>query len=174
MKLDMSYEEWKAWKLEEAKRKAHDAEPVDWDDPLYDAKEAIVKLCFGGHLRFLRLYYIPADLAKKKPDAAGLYGYGLIMVSKEYYQTHGLDEDMITLLFHECAHAYCDNPNPERKIIDTDKDGKHLQTFAEVCEAHGAACPFNGYDYSTPQLTEETLAVIRSRLKERTVYNDVG
>lgn len=164
----MTYEEWKRLKQEELKRKTHGAEVIPYDDPLHKAKSAIVKHCFDGAglYSMLPLYFTPPDLEESNPDAAGLYGYGVIMIRKGYYEQRGLDDSMINLLHHELCHAFCDMKVPEKKVHDTD-GAFHRKEFAEVCEQHGGLCRYvNSEDgYSDSALTPENMDLVRKSLE---------
>lgn len=166
---DMTFEEWKAWKQEELKRKTHGAEAVPYDDPLYDAKAAVVRHCFDRASLYymIPLYYTPPDLEETHSDAAGMYGYGIIMIKKQYYAQHGVDDAMINLLHHELCHAYCDMKIPEKKVHDTD-GAFHRKEFAEVCEQHGGLCRYvNSVDgYSDSELTPESMELVRKDLRK--------
>lgn len=160
MNKDMTYEEWLAYKRAEEKRKTHGAEEAT--DDIYRAVAAIRRVCFGGVLRFMRLYFIPPDLAQSH-HAAGLYGYNIIMLSKPYYREHGLDDDVINTLFHECCHAFNDDPNPAKKVKDTEGE-YHLPAFRQVAEDHGGRCGYAGPcdGYSMAELLPETMERVRA------------
>lgn len=155
-----TYEEWKKRKLEEQKRKTHGAEEVQ-DDGLYFLKAAINRICFNRALRYIRLYFIPPDLAAEHPDAVALYGYNTIMISKLFFEEHGLDDAVVTAMYHEMVHAYCD----AKQIMDT-KDEKHLKAFADACVANGGICEYAGPvdGFSDARLTPENLAKVRAEL----------
>lgn len=154
----MTFEEWLAAKAEEDKRITHNAETVK-DQRLYDLESAVLKVCFDKELSLMNLYYIPPDL---DTGAVGMYGARRLMVLKSFWKEHGLDDETISMMFHELCHAYCD----ANGIKGT--DGKyHLKAFAQVCEEHGGTCTFVdqtvGYNEARP--TTKTMKRIKKELK---------
>lgn len=162
----MTYEEWKKYKVEQEKKRTHNAEKVDIYDELYDIEFAIRDTCFksGEIFQLIPLYYIPADLEEKHADSAGLYGYGCIMISKPYYEKYGAGDKVINTLHHEMLHAFCDLNN----IEDTDGE-KHLEAFADACEEHGGRCTWENseYGYSNTFLTTKAMKRVKKALQEK-------
>ena len=169
---DEKYKRWKELKKEEERKKTHGAEYAD--DRLYSLYFAIRDVCNGvkkvskGFLTLVNLYYMPPDLVSSHPDATGLYGYGVIMIRKDYYEEHGIDDAVIDTMFHEMVHAYCDMKIPELKIHDTD-GAYHRKEFAEVCESFGGVCYYtNATDgYCDSHLPESLKRCVRETFKRK-------
>ena len=175
MSEDEKYKRWKELKKEEERVKTHGAEAVGWDHPLYDLYTAIRDVCNGDKKgvdafpTLVNLYFMPPDLLKSHGDAIGIYGYGVIMFKKSFYDAHGVeDDDVIDNMFHEMIHAYCDMKVPEKKIHDTD-GAFHRREFADVCERFGGVCRYaNATDgYNDARLPEELKKRVRERLTRR-------
>ena len=154
----MTFEEWLAAKAEEDKRITHNAETVK-DHRLYDLEMAVLKVCFDKKLSFMNLYFIPPDLDK---GAVGMYGAHRLMVLKPFWEEHGLDDEAIAMMFHECCHAWCD-----LKGIKGTEGKYHLQAFAQVCQEHGGTCAFGGQDvgFNDARPTADTLERIKKELR---------
>lgn len=161
---NMDFEEWCQWKREEKKRKTHNAEEIT-DNAVYSAFFAINDICFKKALYYTPLFFIPPDLTEENPDNVGMYGYGVIMISKPYYEEHGLDTEFLQTLYHEMVHAYCD----AHGITDA-KGKKHLAAFATVCEENGGFASFEDeiHGFSKVIIRTEKLDSIKERVKERT------
>lgn len=154
----MTFEEWLAAKAEEDKRITHNADTVK-DHRLYGLEKAVIKVCFDDKLPFMNLYYIPPDL---DTGAVGMYGAKRLMVLKSFWDEHGVDHETISMMFHECVHAWCD-----LKGIKATEGKYHLQAFAQTCEEHGGTCAFHdqtvGFNEARP--TPETEELIRKELR---------
>ena len=153
------------YKLEQEKKITHNAEKVDIESELYDIQFSLLKHCFAdiNFIWYAPLYFIPADLAEKHTDSVGLYGYGVIMIDKDYYESCGANEEIINTLFHEMIHAYCDLKN----IEDTDGE-KHLEAFADACDSHGGRCTWvdSQYGYSNTFLTTKNMKRVKKDLQK--------
>ena len=169
---DEKYKRWEELKKEETRVKTHGAEAIDLNHPLYDVYIAIREECNGGKIgagtlpTLVYLYFMPPDLEQSHRDAVGIYGYGTIMIRKSFYDTHGVDDDVINNMFHEMVHAYCDMKIPERKIHDTDGEF-HRKEFADVCEHFGGVCRYvNAEDgYCDVRLPDDAISRIKQRIK---------
>ncbi len=152
----MNFEEWLAAKQEEEKRITHGAEvvPYDTDSGLYHLQGAILRICFNDKMRFMNLYFIPPELDW---GSVGLYGHGRIMISKTYYEEHGIDDDVISTMFHECCHAW----DALRGKKDTDVYF-HNEVFKETCVLHGGYANYTGKidGYNDAHPTEKTMSLI--------------
>ena len=168
-KEDRDFKEWVARKKEEEEKITHGAEAIPWEEPLYDAYFSIGRHCIKtGIPRIMKLFFIPEDLKEKHPDSVGLYGYGFIMLQKEFYQEHGTDEAVINTLFHEMIHCYCGWKIPEKRIKDTEGE-YHLPAFKEACEANGGICSFSDAitGYSDARLTPENMEKVRRTIEAK-------
>ena len=177
---DEKYKRWKELKKEEERVKTHGAERAD--DLLYSLYFAIRDVCNGDKTgveafpTLVNLYFMPPDLLKSHGDATGIYGYGVIMIRKSYYDARGVyDDDVIDSMFHEMIHAYCDMKVPEKKIHDTDGEF-HRREFADVCERFGGVCRYtNSTDgYNDVRLPDELKRRVKAELKRREKRNDNG
>lgn len=157
-----SYEEWAQQKIEQEKRRTHNAEKVT-DESLYAAEMAINKYCFGKELFYIPLYFIPPDIAEKRKNPQGVYGYGCIMIDKKFYEENGVNDDVINVLFHEMIHAYCD-----LKGIEDTIGSKHTYEFSKVCSEHGGISAYeNGfYGFSISTLSAEKMKKVKQRIKK--------
>lgn len=151
----MTFEEWLNVKVKEERKITHGAEvvPYQTDNGLYKIEGVILRVCFDDeHLStFHNLYFIPEALDKGQN---GMYGYNRIMISKPYWKEHGIDDETINTMFHECVHAW-DAINGRK-----DTDGEyHNDVFRKSCEEHGGIALFsNRIDgYNNAMLTEETM-----------------
>lgn len=156
---ELSYDEWKRQKLAAEKKRTHGAEKVLYSDPLHDIQGAIRRYCFNKQLELMPIYFIPPDL---KQGNTGLYGYGCIMIDKEFYEDHGTDDDVINIIYHEMIHAY----NDTQGIQDTDGD-YHLKAFADACAAHcGRSTWTSSQDgYNAAELNAGTLKKVKAALR---------
>lgn len=170
---DEKYKRWKELKKEEERVKTHGAERAD--DLLYSLYFSICKVCNGDKTgveafpTLVNLYFMPPDLLKTNMDATGIYGYGVIMIRKSYYDARGVyDDGVIDSMFHEMIHAYCDMKVPEKKIHDTD-GAFHRQEFADVCERFGGVCRYtNETDgYNNVSLPDDLKRRVKAELEQR-------
>lgn len=177
---DEKYKRWKELKKEEEREKTHGAERVD--DRIYTLYFAIRDVCNGDKKgadafpTLVNLYYMSDWHLEHCPDALGVYGYGVIMVRKSYYDERGIyDDDVIDNMFHEMIHAYCNMKVPEKRIHDTDGEF-HRREFADVCERFGGVCRYsNATDgYNDARLPDELKRRVRDEIKRRTKDNDNG
>lgn len=165
----MTFEEWKKAKREEEQKITRGAEVVPYktDSGLYQLEGAILQVCFHDKLFFHNLYFIPPDLDHGQ---RGIYGYKRIMISKPYYQAHGLDDDIINTMFHECVHAWDAIKGKQ------DTDGKfsgtqyHNEQFKETCELFGGCADYRdaAAGYADARLTDATMQKVKRKLKQWT------
>lgn len=150
----LTFEQWLAAKQAEEKQITHNAETVK-DKMLYALEDAIIRICFDRKLPFMNLYFIPPALDR---GSVALYGYQRIMISKPYYQEHGIDDNTISTMFHECVHAW----DSIKGIKDTDQE-YHNTAFKQTCEEHCGNAFFrneiDGYNDAKP--STETMQKIK-------------
>ena len=161
---NMSFEEWREYKREQERIRTHGAERINAYHELYDIYYALSRYCFNGFFsgsHYVPMYFIPEDL--KDRDANGLYGYGVIMIDRDYYEAHGADESMINTLHHEMIHWMCDHND----VKDTEGEF-HLEAFAEACKEYGGQCEYEDsvFGYSNSSVTAENMARIKRHLKK--------
>jgi len=165
MKEEQDFNTWKKRKEEAERMKTRGAEAAP--DALYHVFFAIRKnlKTTDGMPHLVNLYFMSNWHVEKYPDAAGVYGYGVIMINKDCYQEHGIDEHIINTMFHEMIHAYCDIKIPEKKIKDTE-GGYHLPAFKEACERFGGICDYVNAEsgYSDVRLSPEIMEKVRKEL----------
>lgn len=130
------------------------------EDGLYFVSFSIDKICFDGMFHLLPMFWIPETMNR---NAVAMYGRSSILINREIYDEHGIDDYMITAVFHECVHAFCD-----WKMIQ-DTEGKyHTEKFLKAAEDHGGRGEFVngevGYNFVEP--TPETMKKIMSRLRK--------
>lgn len=154
---NMSFSEWLQYKRDEDKRITHGALEVK-DSRLYDLERIIIQECFDNSLHILKLYFIPEALEK---GSVGLYGYNRIMISKPFYEDHGIDTAVIGTLFHELVHAWDDIHG----LKDTDGDF-HNSQFKQTAEEHGGIATYtNAQDgFNNAEPTAEMMKRIKKRL----------
>lgn len=159
---EMTFEQWLAAKQAEEKKITHNAETVK-DRRLYAAEDAVIQECFDKQLPFVNLYYIPFEMDR---GSVGLYGYQCIMISKLYFEEHGIDDETISTMFHECVHAW----DAIKGIKDTDGDF-HNVAFKQTCEEHGGNAFFrnevDGYNDAKPNA--ETMQKIKHFIHQHSV-----
>lgn len=162
---ERDYKAWLKRKEEAEKKKTRGAENAP--DALYSVYFAIRKnlKTTDGMPHLVNLYFMSNWHVENHPDAAGVYGYGVIMINKDYYQEHGTDEAVINTMFHEMVHAYCDMKIPEKKIKDTE-GGYHLPAFKEACERFGGICDYANAQsgYSNARLSPGIMEKVRKEL----------
>lgn len=155
---DMTFNEWMQYKK---KHEGQESE-IERVDRLKAAFYAIDKCCFNGELNKMKIWYLIPEYTNI--DAVGLYTGESVLINRTFYHEHGLDYDVINVLFHELVHAYCD----AHSIHDYD-DGKHLKAFDDVCRDHGGMSIWvnDKLGYSDTRLNENSLSVIRQELLRR-------
>ena len=165
---EKAYIAWKRWKKAEVKLKTHGAESAP--DALYSVYSAIYDSLktTEGMPRLVNLYFMSDWHVQHSPDAAGVYGYNIIMINKDYYERHGIDEDVINTMFHEMVHAACDMKVPEKKIKDTD-GAFHLLAFQEACERYGGISEYEDAEsgYSKTRLPADRMAKVKDILRRK-------
>ncbi len=155
----MTFEEWMKAKQEEDKIITHGAEPVT-GPRLYSLESAVINACFDGDLPIMNLYYIPKDLDR---GSVGMYGYQRIMISKPYYEEHGVDAALISVMFHELCHAW----DAQQGAKDTEGD-YHTAQFKQTAEEHGGIARFSDaqYGFNDVKPDEEHMQRIKAKLKK--------
>ena len=158
---DMTYEEWRANCREREQRLTHGAERIPIDHAIYDVFFSIDKICFNRMFNWLPVYWKPADAPK---DSLGMYKDNHIMIERDFYEKHGMDDDVINLMFHEMLHAFCD----WKRIKDV--EGKyHLKEFLDAAQRHGGAGDVapNEFGFSNVYLSDNTMKKIKNRIERR-------
>lgn len=165
-----AYKAWLRWKKAEEKLKTRGAKRVP--DALYTVYFAIYDSLktTEGMPRVVNMYFMSDWHVQHSPDAAGVYGYGCIMINEDYYERHGIDEAVVNTVFHEMVHAACDMKIPEKKIKDTD-GAYHLPAFQEACERYGGICEYEDAEsgYSDTRLPADRMAHVMDYLHRKGV-----
>ena len=159
----MSFKEWEKLHKEKQRSLTMGAEEIDLDHPLTDVFYVLNRICFDKMFTYIPLYWLPESM--RKPKLAGVYGYGVIMLDKPYYEEHGVDEATINILYHEMLHAYA-----ERKgIQDVDEKGKHTPDFADLTEETGGKGAYNdeNEEWNIVYLSRNTMEKVQEVLEWR-------
>lgn len=136
---------------------------------LLDVVIAVDAICFNNFFRLIPVFWMPEDAEKEKPNVCGRYGYGRIEIARWFHREQGLSDLLITLVFHELCHAYCDYQN----IADT-VDEYHTKEYKRVCEEHGGVCEYRDtvVGYNDTRLQTAYLERIKYKLRVRGCYEE--
>ena len=160
---NITFEQWQKQLREQERREIGNAKKVNYDHPAYSAFFAIDIVVFDRMFQFIPLYWMPQKAKEEKPGVIGMYKDNRIMIDKDFYEAHGMDEDFINLMYHEMIHGYCD-----WKQIEDTKGEKHLYAFAEACLKNGGTCFFiDGKEgFADASLLPDVMKKVQYRIKK--------
>ena len=159
---NMTFDGWQRKRREIERLEIGDDQYIDLNNIAYKVFFALDNICFDNMFHFFPLYWMSDQAKEQKPGVIGMYLNNRIMIDKEYFDSHGADDDFIELMFHEMIHGYCD----WKRIKDTDGD-KHLRGFASACELCGGGCDRTDSGWSESYLLPGTLAKVKQRINGR-------
>lgn len=128
----MNYEEWKKRKIELEKLSTGNSTRIEYNHPIYDVFFVLNRLCFNKMFQLIHFYWMSPEVIKGRPNVLGLYITDRILLLKAYYDEHGIDEDMINLVFHEMVHGYC-----QYKGIEDMTGAEHNEAFYKSAKCCG-------------------------------------
>lgn len=138
-----------------------DYEQID-NEKLITAVVAINLFCYKDELPFIpEVCYLPPEM--EFPDTRGAWWAYKILLSRAYYEAHGIDTAVLNTLFHETLHMYCSLHNIEsvRGI------NYHTRAFAQAAKEHGGI--IYSYDkingYSDVRIFDDVMRRIKKALR---------
>lgn len=161
---EMSYTEWKEYKLQQEKELTKNSEEVKEDEP-YFMEFAINRHCFKVEPihNYIPLYWASEELLSEHPDSIGIAGYGRILFNREIWDE--LDtKTRIAAVFHEMLHVYC-----QMRRIKATENGYHLRKFAEIAEQNGGQCTLSEDGWTEAYPTEANMKRILAELNQKGV-----